>query len=173
MSSLIHSFQRKSSFKLWKQSVALKKQLRHNWNHHPAQKPAGNPPHDPRCHQSMIPVCVTKIITKVWVMRNTEHPSRFNIYRTLTWVKSHNAVKAIYVGGGGGGLPFSKYKTHFHTVNAIIHTSVLVEFCHLDITLIVSKATEQSFSSCILHENSWDRRERVNSEGEHLPSSSW
>lgn len=43
MSRLIHSPRRKSSLKLWKQSVALKKQLRHNWNHQAAQKPAGDP----------------------------------------------------------------------------------------------------------------------------------
>lgn len=51
MSCLIHSSQRKSSSKLLKQSVAWKKQLRYNWNHHPAQKPSGKPPHTPWCQQ--------------------------------------------------------------------------------------------------------------------------
>lgn len=60
---------RKFCFKLWKQSVALKKHWRHNWKRHPAQKPAGNPPYAPWCQQWMIPVCGTKIITKVWGMR--------------------------------------------------------------------------------------------------------
>lgn len=36
-----------------------------------------------------------------------------------------------------------------HTSIQLIHTSVLVEFCHLGVTLIVSRETEQSCSSCI------------------------
>lgn len=51
MSRLIHSSRRKASLKLWKQSAAWKKQLRHNWNHQPAQKPAGDPPQAPWCQQ--------------------------------------------------------------------------------------------------------------------------
>lgn len=68
---------RKSRFKLWKQSVALKKQLRHNWNHHPAQKPAGNPPHAPWCQHTWFQAG-TKIITKR--VRGAEHCASFQIW---------------------------------------------------------------------------------------------
>lgn len=67
---------RKSRFKLWKQSAALKTQLRHNWNHHRAQKPAGNPPHAPWCQHTWFQAG-TKITTKR--VRGAEHWASFQI----------------------------------------------------------------------------------------------
>lgn len=98
MSRLIHSSRRKSSLKLWKQSVALKKQLRHNWNHQAAQKPAGDPPPAPWCQQVL----------------EAEDSSLGNedFYNlNLNSFKQQNVV-------------FMDIKRHFHTVHVNIHAAV-------------------------------------------------
>lgn len=149
MPRLIHSSWRKSSLKLWKQSMALKKQLRHNWNHQPAQKPAGDPPQAPWCQQ-------------VFMKAEDFSLGNEDFYNpNLNSVKKQNIVKAI----------FMNMTVRFHTVQVNIHGAC--ECGHLSITLqecnIVFPGQQNKVSAAV----SWAWNLLRQKTRRHLPSSSW
>lgn len=94
MYRLIHSSWRKSSLKLLKQSVALKKQLRHNWNHQPAQKPAGDPPQAPWCQQVFMKAEDSSLGNEDFYNLNSFKKQK---YRQFLWIWKYTSTQFINI----------------------------------------------------------------------------